>query len=119
ATAKGIPLETWVYHQDRDAGIAAFEGPVRQAVEFYSDHIGPYPYEKLANVEAAGLRGATEHASAIFYSEQFLTGRPAAGVVAHELAHQGSGDWATEKVWHAVGLSEGLATFSSLLCTDP
>ena len=38
-------------------------------MEFYSEQIGPYSYEKLANVEAAGFGGGTEHASAIFYGE--------------------------------------------------
>jgi hypothetical protein len=61
--AAGVPLETWVFHQDRDAGIATFESPTRQAIEFYSHRIGPYPYEKLADVEAAGIGGGMEHAS--------------------------------------------------------
>ena len=42
----------------------------RQAIDFYSEHVGPYAYEKLANVAAAGLNGGTEHASAIFYGER-------------------------------------------------
>src|SRR5260370_3333542 len=116
--ANGIPLETWVYHQDRDAGIATFEGPARQAIEFYSDHIGPFPYEKLANVEAAGLRGGTEHASAIFYGEAAVKGRPATGLVAHEIAHQWFGDSVTEKDWADVWLSEGFATYFALLCPE-
>ena len=116
--AHGIPLETWVYHQDRDAGIATFEDPVRQAMEFYIDHIGPFSYEKLANVEAAGLNGGTEHASAIFYGEKSVTNRPATNLVAHEIAHQWFGDSVTEKDWDDVWLSEGFATYFTLLCTE-
>ena len=52
-SAAGVPLETWVYHQDRDAGIGTFEIPTREAIEFFSSHIGPYPYDKLAAVETA------------------------------------------------------------------
>src|SRR5713101_1253995 len=51
ATAAGVPLETWVFHQDRDNGIVTFEEPMRQAIEFFSSFIGPYPYEKLGGVQ--------------------------------------------------------------------
>jgi aminopeptidase N len=117
-TVQGISLQTWVYHQDRDNGIVTFEGPARQAMEFYIDHIGPFAYEKLANVEAAGLRGGTEHASAIFYGEASVTNRPATNLVAHEIAHQWFGDSVTEKDWDDVWLSEGFATYFTLLCTE-
>jgi aminopeptidase N len=117
-TVHGIPLQTWVYHQDRDAGIVTFEGPARQAMEFYIDHIGPYSYEKLASVEAAGLNGGTEHASAIFYGEKSVANRPATNLVAHEIAHQWFGDSVTEKDWDDVWLSEGFATYFTLLCTE-
>ena len=116
--AKDIPLQTWVFHQDRDAGIVTFDKPAREAIEFYSDHVGPYPYEKLANVEVAGLNGGTEHASAIFYGERSVGNRPATGLVAHEIAHQWFGDSVTEKDWDDVWLSEGFATYFALLCTE-
>jgi aminopeptidase N len=121
---KGVELQTWVAHQDDQAGRVYFEGPAREALEFYSDHIGPYAYEKLASVAAAGLSGGTEHASAIFYGETGIrpdaTGvvRPATGLVYHEVAHQWFGDSVTEKDWDDVWLSEGFATYFTLLCTE-
>ncbi len=119
AIFSGIPLQTWVFHQDRDAGMITFDEPTKKAIEFYSESIGPYPYEKLADVEAAGLRGGTEHASAIFYGEGSVTGRgPATNLVAHEVAHQWFGDSVTEKDWDDVWLSEGFATYFTLLTTE-
>jgi aminopeptidase N len=121
---KGVELQTWVAHQDDQAGRAYFEGPAREALEFYSDHVGPYAYEKLASVASAGLSGGTEHASAIFYGETGIrpdaTGvvRPATGLVYHEVAHQWFGDSVTEKDWDDVWLSEGFATYFTLLCTE-
>jgi aminopeptidase N len=118
APVKGVPLQTWVFHQDRDVGLRALEGPARKAIEFYSDYVGPYPYEKLANVQAAGLSGGTEHASAIFYGENSVTGRPVTSLVAHEIAHQWFGNSVTEKDWDDVWLSEGFATYFTLLFTE-
>jgi len=115
---QGIPLQTWVYHQDRDTGVIAFEDSTRRAMEFYIDHIGPYPYEKLANVEATGFTGGTEHASSIFYGEKSIGNKPATNLVAHEIAHQWFGDSVTEKDWDDVWLSEGFATYFTLLCTE-
>ena len=115
---RGTPLETWVYHQDAAAGAGTFEEPARKALEFFSDRIGTYPYEKLANVQAAGLTGGTEHASAIFYGEASVNGKPATTLVAHEIAHQWFGDSITEKDWDDVWLSEGFATYFTLLATE-
>jgi aminopeptidase N len=117
-TVRGIPLQTWVYHQDRDAGIITFEVPARRAIEFYSDFVGPYPYEKLGNVQAMGISGGTEHASAIFYGERSVTNRPASSLVAHEIAHQWFGDSVTEKDWDDIWLSEGFATYFALLYSE-
>lgn len=116
-TAAGVPLETWIYHQDRDAGIGTFETPTRQAIEFYSSSVGPYPYQKLAAVEAP-IGGGMEHASAIFYGDRAVNGTPAFRLVAHETAHQWFGDSVTEKDWDDVWLSEGFATYFALLATE-
>jgi aminopeptidase N len=115
--AAGVPLETWVYHQDRDAGIGTFEEATREAVEFFSARVGAYPYQKLADVEAP-IGGGMEHASAIFYGDRSVSGRPAFGLVAHETAHQWFGDSVTENDWDDVWLSEGFATYFALLATE-
>jgi hypothetical protein len=49
---KGVELQTWVSHQELPVGIARFEATARRAIEFYSDYIGPYSYEKMASVSA-------------------------------------------------------------------
>ena len=115
---KGVELQTWVAHQDAEAGRIYFEAPARQAIEFFSERIGPYAYEKLANVAAAGLSGGTEHASAIFYGERDVRSSPATRLVAHEIAHQWFGDSVTESDWDDVWLSEGFATYFTLLFTE-
>ena len=117
-TAAGVPLETCVYRQDRENGIVSFDAPTRNAVEFFSSHIGPYPYEKLAGVEVANLDGGAEHATVIFYGEKFVTDHPATNVVAHEIAHHWFGCSVTEKDWDDVWLSEGFATYFTLLYTE-
>jgi aminopeptidase N len=115
-SAKGVPLQTWVPYQEREAGIATFEGPSRQAMEFFAEHIGPYPYEKLANIWAwsPGFRGATEHASAIFFS----CCQSNKSIVWHEIAHQWFGNAVTERDWDDVWLSEGFATYFTHLTRE-
>ena len=111
-------MQTWVFPQDREAGIPALEGPARKAIEFFSEAVGPYPYEKLANVQAAGLGGGMELASAIFYGENDISGFRVPSLVAHEIAHQWFGDSVTESDWNDVWLSEGFATYFALLYTE-
>jgi aminopeptidase N len=118
-TAAGVPVETWVYPQDRDAGYRDFERVTQQVLAFFHERVGPYPYEKLANVEAAGLSGGTEHASAIFYGEKSVTGAARIDrLVAHEIAHQWFGNAVTERDWDDVWLSEGFATYFTLLFVE-
>ena len=112
----GVPVQTWVFPQDRDAGQELFEDTSRRALQFFIGNIGPYSYEKLANVQATGFTGGTEYASAIFYGEKSVSsGR---GPVVHEIAHQWFGDSVTERDWDDVWLSEGFATYFALLFTE-
>ena len=39
---KGVPLQSWVFPQDRETVIPALEQPGRRVIEFYSEHVGPY-----------------------------------------------------------------------------
>jgi aminopeptidase N len=117
-SVRGIPLQTWVAPQDRNLGFQSFEPPMRQALEFYSERIGPYPYQKLGAVAAPGVNGGMEHASLVFYGEESVTGQPATDLVAHEVAHQWFGDSVTQVDWNDVWLSEGFATYFALLFTE-
>jgi len=116
ATSKGIPQQTWVFPQNADNGRKVFELTGRRAFDFFSEQIGPYSYEKLAHVQAAGLGGGTEHASAIFYGEKSVAA--GGGPVVHEVAHQWWGNAVTERDWDDVWLSEGFATYFTLLYTE-
>lgn len=98
------------------ASVRLFERNARSAFEFFSDRVGPYVYQKLAHVEAAGMGGGTEHASNIFYGEKGITAGN--GPVVHETAHQWFGDAVTESDWNDVWLSEGFATYFTLLYTE-
>ncbi len=71
-------------------------------------------------MQAAGLGGGTEHASEVFYGEASVTGKPATALVAHEVAHTSevSADSITEKTGTDVWLSEGFATYFTLLSTE-
>ncbi len=106
---RGVPQQAWVFPQDVEQGYRGFEFTGRRAFEYFSDWIGPYAYEKLAHVEAAGINGGMESASAIMYGEKGVTqGR---APVVHEVAHQWWGNAVTEGDWDDVWLSEGFATY--------
>ncbi len=114
----GKPLQTWVYPQDRDAGFYDFAVPTRRAMEFYSERVGPYAYEKLANVTSPATGGGMEAATAIMYHESSVTGERSVrwrNVIIHEVAHQWFGNAVTESDWDDVWLSEGFATYFTLL----
>jgi aminopeptidase N len=115
---RGKSIQTWVYHQDRDAGFYDFGELTKKVLEFYSDSIGPYSYEKLANIQSNSVSGGMEAASAILYNEKSVTGTRSIrwrNVIIHELAHQWFGNSVTEADWDDVWLSEGFATYFTLL----
>jgi aminopeptidase N len=114
----GKAIQTWVYPQDREAGFADFAEPTKQVLAFYSDYVGPFAYEKLANVQSTVSGGGMETSSAIYYAEKLITGNKEErlrNVVIHEIAHQWFGNAVTESNWDDAWLSEGLTTFFTLL----
>jgi aminopeptidase N len=115
-TLRGVPMSYWAFPQDADKGIEALSRDARGSFEFFSDRVGPFVYQKLAHVEAAGMGGGTEHASNIFYGEKSVSAGNAP--VVHETAHQWFGNAVTEDDWNDVWLSEGFATYFTLLYTE-
>ncbi len=106
-----LPVQSWVYPEDRKNGFKDFE-QAPDIVAFFINKIGPYPYEKLANVQANVSYSGMENASNIFYGESILTGNGSReALMAHEIAHQWFGNAVTEADWHHVWLSEGLSTY--------
>lgn len=106
-----IPVSAWVYQQDSAKGFHDY-AVAPEILKFFSTYIAPYPYEKLANVQSKTIFGGMENASAIFYSENSVTGNGGVeDLLAHEIAHQWFGDMATEKSFTHLWLSEGFATY--------
>jgi aminopeptidase N len=115
---EGRSLQSWVYPQDREKGFRDFSYPTRQAFEYFAESIGPYAYEKLANVQSASVRGGMESATAIFYGQEWVRGERSPrlrDIIIHEVAHQWWGNAVTEADWNDVWLSEGFATYFTLL----
>jgi len=115
---QGKSIQTWVYYQDRDAGFYDFAEPTKKVLEFYSNNVGPFSYEKLANIQGNSVAGGMEAASAILYNASSVTGTRSErwrNVVIHEIAHQWFGNSVTEYDWDDIWLSEGFATYFTLL----
>lgn len=113
----GKPIQTWVFKQDRDAGFYDFATPTKQVLSFFSDYVGPYAYEKLANIQSHSSGGGMEASSAIMYNESSVVGdrnERWRNVVIHEIAHQWFGCTVTEYDWDDVWLSEGFATYFTM-----
>jgi aminopeptidase N len=106
-----VPVTAWAFPPDTAHARHVFRRSA-QMLDLYSETFGPYPYEKLANVQASTRFGGMENASAIFYSEQAIaSGRDIEGTVAHEIVHQWFGNSVTPADWPHLWLSEGFASY--------
>ena len=115
---KGVPVQTWVYARDRDAGFYDFAVPTMEVLHFYEEYVGPFAYDKLANITSPATGGGMEAATALMYGENSVTGERSVrwrNVIIHEIAHQWFGNAVTESEWDDVWLSEGFATYFTLL----
>ena len=106
-----VPVESWVFADERAAGFREYASAV-PIVAFFDSLLAPYPFEKLANVQSRTRFGGMENAGAIFYNARSARGDGSQeGLLAHEIAHQWFGNWATEASWSHLWLSEGFATY--------
>ncbi len=106
-----VPVSSWVFPENKTDGFYDY-APAKDILAWYMNYIGPYAYQKLANVQSKTIFGGMENASAIFYYENSVTGkRQEESLLAHELVHQWFGNHATEKSFAHLWLSEGFATY--------
>ncbi|WP_448698280.1 M1 family metallopeptidase [Mucilaginibacter sp. AW1-3] len=101
---------TYVFNENKAAGFRDY-AVAPQILQYYVNNIGPFSYEKLANVQSKTIFGGMENASAIFYFERSVGDKGIESLMAHEIAHQWFGDAASEKNWAHLWLSEGFATY--------
>lgn len=108
---KGIPVSSWVFPQNRKNGFNDYAFGSK-SLQFFSEIIGSYSYEKLAHIQSKTRYGGMENAGCIFYAEQSVNGKnQLERLFAHETAHQWFGNSVTEQNWHHIWLSEGFATY--------
>lgn len=113
-----IPVYSWVYPEEREKGFYDY-GLATEVLPFFIRNVGVYGYQKLASVQSKTRFGGLENANTIFYSENSINGeRGAEQLFVHEIAHQWFGNMATEKDWAHVWLSEGFATYMTILYVE-
>jgi aminopeptidase N len=101
---------TYVFPEDKETGFKSY-AVAKEILPFFIKNVGPFAYEKLANVQSKTIFGGMENASCIFYFEESVKSNTIEELMAHEIAHQWFGDAASEKSWPNLWLSEGFATY--------
>lgn len=113
--SSGTPFQWYVFSEDAKAAAKKFQN-THSILDYFKRLVGPFPYEKLAQVQASIPFEGMENASAIFYSESLFRDTPATDTPApHEIAHQWFGDSVTIADWDDLWLSEGFATYFEAL----
>ncbi|HYG79193.1 MAG TPA: M1 family metallopeptidase, partial [Pyrinomonadaceae bacterium] len=119
-----VPLIYYVPQTDRDHAVQGFSA-APPSLQYFSELVAPFPYEKLALIVGATRFGGMENAGAIVFagnlldtrygsqplSPTFKIRRGLVEVTAHEIAHQWFGDSVAIKTWADLWLSEGFATY--------
>ncbi|KAA3619962.1 MAG: M1 family peptidase [Calditrichaeota bacterium] len=104
-------LKYWYFREDSLNVERSFKD-APQMLAYFQHRFGPFPFEKLALVQAVTVFGGMENAGAIFFNENsFKPNRTIEVTVAHEIAHQWFGDLITPVKWNNLWLSEGFASY--------
>ncbi len=120
-----VPMKVWV---PKGLGhlVPGTYGCTAEMIDLFERRFGvPYPWDRydqlvVKNFGAGGMENtsATTMYPTAILDETALADRNLDGLIAHELAHQWSGDLITCKDWAHIWLNEGFATYGDALWTE-
>lgn len=110
---RNIPIELYAKSSDSTNLKASFAN-LKNAMQAFEGLYGPYPFNKIGYTVVNFSSGAMEHASNITYPNNTVDGTlNSETLMAHELAHQWWGNYATTLTPQDMWLNEGMASFSA------
>jgi aminopeptidase N len=129
-TSTGTDIGVWAVRGKAEQGRVALEAAVR-LLPYYNDYFGvKYPLPKMDMIAVPGnyQAGAMENWGGLTFIDNALLFDPKTSseatrqvvfsVVAHEMAHQWSGDLVTMAWWDNTWLNEGFAEWMDAKATD-
>ena len=116
----GVKIRHYVIEGDFDFSAQLSE--TQDMLEYYSDLIGPYPFNEFGFIiirsPGDSARFAEETQTIVMVDRGYMLSESAVGVLAHELAHHWFGDSVSLASWNEVWLKEGLASYLMILWLD-
>lgn len=117
----GLPMRLYAPHAQLDATIPAFKDTPAMVAFFEAYFDQPYPWAKYDQIIARDFKwGGMENTSATVLYLAAAGASPGSqdDLIAHELAHQWTGDLVTCKSWEHLWLNEGWASYSESLWAE-